>query len=220
MNEQDKAPGCYGAASVFSTDSEVCQACVAYAGCGDASLQTLEAIKNMVDVRDILKRHAAARAKARPTPTPAPKPVNASPHPTAQPAVPPKVARSTAQDKVEFALTADMTATIARIAAQNKKAADQATTLCKAGRITEARAMLPQGVNPFTESGPAYLRVVCDMLLSGGFTRSQLRVIMAQKLQWTEETAASHISLAIAILGAFRIVGKDGDRIVLHPALG
>jgi hypothetical protein len=217
----EQAPGCFGAASVYSSDSSVCQACVGYQACGAAALVTLEAIRATVDVRDLLKKHAAARAKANPAPAAPPAPVEKSPLPVKQPCVIDKpIERKTPQEKVEFSLTADMTATIARIAAQNKKAAIQATRLCEQGHMRMLRAMLPRGGNPFVESGPAYLRVVCDALIGGGFTRAQLRVDMAEKLGWTEDTAASHISQAIAILGAFRIVGKDGDKIVLHPALG
>lgn len=214
-----KAPGCYGAASVYSSDSSVCRGCVAYETCGSTSLATLESIRATVDVRDLLKRHAAARAKAEPAPV-APQPIEKRP-PPAQPRLANRqIERKTPQEKVTFELTTEMSSTIERIAAQNKKAADQATTLCKMGRINDMRAMLPKRVNPFAESGPSFLRVVCDHLINGGFTRAELRVAMAQALAWTEETAASHISMAIAILGAFRIVGKDGEKIVLHPALG
>jgi len=217
---EQKAPGCFGAASVYSQDSSVCKGCVAYDQCNSASLATLESIRATVDVRDLLKRHAVARAKAAPAPAQT-KPLEKSPIKVAQPKVANKpLTRTTAQERVTFAMTVEMTTTIERIAAQNKKAADQATTLCKMGRINDMRSMLPQRMNPFAEGGPAYLRVVCNHLINGGFTRASLRVAMAQELGWSEETAASHISMAIAVLGAFRIVGKDGDNIVLHPGLG
>jgi len=217
---EHKAPGCYGAASVYSTDSSVCKGCTAYQECGSASLETLEAIRATVDVRDLLKKHAAARAKAAPAAAPS-TPIEKRPIPVSQPRVIDKpIERKTTQEKVTFELTMEMSSTIERIAAQNKKAADQATTLCKMGRINDMRAMLPKGINPFVEGGPSFLRVVCKHLINGGFTRTGLRVAMAEELGWTEETAASHISQAIAILGAFRIVGKADDKIVLHPALG
>lgn len=217
------APGCFAAASVYSMDSAVCQACCAFKECGDASLATLQAIRNTIDVRDLLNRHSAARQKAavsRPIRT---EPIEKSPVPVAQPKLNKQIERKTPMERVKFAITPDVQAIIARIEATNKKAADQAAVLCKMNRINDMRSTLPKRINPFAAGGPSYLRVTCDALLNGGFTRASLKQKLVQELSWTEGTAASHVTMAIAVLGAFRIIGKaegsSGEKLVLHPAL-
>jgi len=219
---EQKAPGCFGAASVFSMDSAVCQACVAFKECSDASIATLQQIKATIDVRDLLAKHTSARMKheARLAPKQTPAPTAVSPLPVVQPApVTQPVERKTTMAKVIFEVSADQQNAIARISQANKKAGDQATVLCKMNRINEMRSMLPQGQNPFATTGPGFLRVACDHLINGGFTKASLRKSLMETFGWTEATAASHVSIAVAILGGFKIAAGADGKIVLHPDL-
>jgi hypothetical protein len=61
-------PGCFAAASVFAHESEVCRNCKAFTACAEESIKTLEAIKGLVNVTDLMKRHERARLSIKRTP--------------------------------------------------------------------------------------------------------------------------------------------------------
>lgn len=222
MNEvaevEKVAPGCFGAASVFSHDSAVCRGCVVFDKCGEKARQRLEEIKELVNVSDLLKRHekakklmAPVRAKraeedAAKLPQDAPK---------KKPVTTP-VERKTTVAKVSFEIDEESKNVIAKIS--NQKAAGQAVILCKSNMIEIARSELAAGRNPFATSGPRYLFVACDMLLRGGFTRASLKQEMQQQLSWTESTAASHVSIVVGLFPAFNIIEAKGDAFILSPA--
>ncbi len=219
-----QAPGCFGAASVFSMDSKVCQACPAFNVCGDASIKTLEQIRDTVNVRDLLARHAAARLRAqqgKPANV-APQPIAVSPIPVAQRApIAKPVERKTAVERVTFSISDDDQHVIAILGEQSSKTKEQAIVLCKQNKINDCRSMLPKGVNPFAKSGPSYLRVACDMLISGPVTKASLRLRLVKELSWTDNTAGSHVAIACALLYAFQITIPDGEgAFILNPALG
>lgn len=223
VEARQQAPGCFGAASVFSMDSQVCQACVAFKDCGDKAIETLEAIKSTINVADILTRHQAARQKAlanKPKPV-APQPIEQSPIPIAQPKpITKPVERKTAMQRVTFEISEADQAVIMRIGEKSVKTKEQAVVLCKQNKINAMRWNLPKGLNPFSTSGPAFLRIACDMLINGGFTKASYKARLVADLSWTDGTAGSHVAIACALLFAFGIVvGKD-DSFVLNPALG
>jgi hypothetical protein len=204
------APGCFGAASVFAVDGKVCQDCPAYAACKDASWATLQAIRDRVNVNDLLKRHEKARAAACPPESVATPAVPASqPKPVAKP-----IERTTRVVKVSFDLSGDQSTLIMKIA--NTKAQAMAVSLCKANLITGLRDKLHEGNNPFAEIGEwKHMRIACELLLTGGFTRAELLARLMADLGWTEGTARSQMAQAMAILQTFGIVRLDGDRFVL-----
>lgn len=206
---EQQAPGCFASASVYGVDSVVCQACPAYADCGDASVKTLQEIRQLVDVTDLLARHKAARAAARLKNPPQKKPVEPSTVPVSQPTTGEPIERTTAMAKVIYEITPEDQAAIDYIGSKNTKAREQAIVLCKNGKVNDMRAMLPVQRNPFTESGPKYLRVACDMLMRGGFTRASFKTQLMTELGWGEGTAASHFALASALLYSFKIAVPD-----------
>lgn len=223
--DQAQAPGCFGAASVYGTDSEICKACVAYESCGAAAYRTLEFIQSTINVRDILAKHAAARQiavarSAETTPTARGKlfphaPINTTQ--VSQPVLPLIVKRKTTVERVKYEISAEFAAIIEGI--NSVKAREVATALCESNKITECFADLPRSVNPFDTSGPHYVRITCDMLLHGGFTQAQLKKRLVTDRGMTEGGASSHSSLICAIFMAFGLmVGKDG-RFTLNPAL-
>lgn len=221
VTAQQMAPGCFGSASAYSMDSTVCQGCVAFAECGEESIKTLQSIRELVDVRDYLKRHEAARAKAGRPAAPAYKaPLAASPVTVGQPTLDEPIARATAPVRTAFAVSASDQAVIDLLGTKNVKAMEQALVLCKGGKVGEMRAGLPLQRNPFTKTGPKYLRVACDMLMRGGFTKAEYKARMVQELGWAENTAGSHVAVACALLYAFEIAIPDtSGAFVINPKL-
>lgn len=220
------APGCYGAASVYAMDSDICKACVAFAGCGEQAMSNLQAIRQQIDVSDILKRHQVALARnrnnaERPA-SPKSEPIIVSHLAVVQPSpVTKPVERVTPTERVSFDLSPADAAVIDLISQANKKTAAQAVLLAKANKIEAMRVLLPQGQNPFEQTGPSYMRVACSMLTNGGFLRSELKTALMTQLGWSDGTAATHVSIASALLFAFSITRKDHhDRFILNPALG
>ncbi|MCY1371408.1 hypothetical protein D9M69_585480 [compost metagenome] len=98
---------------------------------------------------------------------------------------------------------------IARIG--NKKARDQAIALCKANMIDRVRAALTANENPFAERGPAFLRVFCDLLLRGPFTRMQYRERLKADLSWSDGSANSHCAIAQALMTTFGFAAMSGE---------
>lgn len=218
---EQQAPGCFASASVYGADSVVCQACPAYNECGNASLKTLESIRQLVDVRDLMERHKAARQRvaARLAPPGGAKPVVASPIPVSQPAAGP-IERTTGMIKTTFDASPEDQATIDMLGNKNIKAKEQAITLCKTNRINEMREQLPIQGNPFNTSGPKYLRVACDMLIRGGFTKASFKMRLMEELGWVDTTAGSHVALACALLYSFKIASPDqSGSFTLNPDL-
>jgi hypothetical protein len=215
---QMRAPGCFGAASVYSMDSTVCGGCPTFEACGEKARETLEAIRGKINVADIMVRHQKARGlivkpeepgealAATPQPTPQPKPITAP------------VERKTAVSRIHFEVSKDQLHAVARI--ENSKGREMALILCKNGRIADMRAKLTSGVNPFALGGPSFMRVVCDMLLGGGFTRSSLCAKLMADLTWTNGTASSHVPQACQFLVAFGIAQEINGAFTLMPVAG
>lgn len=211
MATEEKAPGCFGAASVFSHDSKVCRGCIAFENCGQASLATLDRIQSMMDVRDLLKRHEKAKAKydaereAAIIATPAEEGEGLPPRRERE--VP--VERKTRMTAVNIEVDEESQTVIARIG--NKKARDQAIALCKANMIDRVREALTANENPFAERGPGFLRVFCDLLLRGPFTRSQYRERLKADLSWSDGSANSHCAIAQALMTTFGFAAMSGE---------
>lgn len=204
-----KAPACFAAASVFAHDSEVCRRCQAFGSCADASLQTLEKIKGIINVQDLLKRHEKARKASQTA-----KPTQATP--TCSPLPQKQVERKTQVAQVKFDISVNDDEVIATLPTKPKALA---ISLCKAGLIDKARKELASGINPFAERGPGFLRVAFSLLIKQGFTRKALREALQDQLGWTESTAMSHASIAVALLAAFNITQEIDGLVVLNPAL-
>jgi len=223
--QEQKAPGCFGAASVYSMDSVVCQQCPAFAQCGETAISNLEEIRQIVDVRDLLARHTAARQRAQNAalrPPAPPAPVAPSPIPVAQPKPTTQpVERKTTSARVTFDISDDDQNVLAMIGEKSVKAREQAIVLCKTNKINDMRSMLPKGINPFGESGPKFLLVACDMLLNGGFTKASFKARLMADLEWKDGTAGSHVAITCALLYSFRIITADNTgAFILNPALG
>lgn len=214
------APGCFGAASVYGSDSQICRACHAFERCGEKSIQTLEAIKASIDVRDLLARHSRTRSMAS-FQIEASRPVIPSPLPVAQPKQPKgTVERKTPVERVTFHIAVEDQDAIAVLEQKSSKVAKQALVLCKTNKINECRSHLPRGLNPFSTSGPRFFFVACDMLLNGGFTKASLKARLMKEFGWTDNTAGSHVAIAVGVLAGMGIVKLLPDNCILNPELG
>lgn len=205
---QVKAPGCFGAASVYALDGEVCKKCVAYEACGTQAQETLEAIRGKINVNDIIARHQKARIESRQAQSAPPE--SAAVASAAQPApITAPVVRKTSVQKVHFEVSADQRDAIAKIG--NCKTRELAVVLCKMNKVNSIRSSVVQGVNPFAESGPSFMRVACAALIDGGFTKASLKQRLVDELVWTDGTAGAHVAMACGFLEAFGVVvGKAG----------
>lgn len=203
------APACFAAASVFSHDSDVCRGCAQFDLCADASLRTLEAIKGIINVNDLIRRHEKARRAT----------VKAV-EPQLEAAVPQKplptqVERKAQVVKVQFEVDESEGDVIATLPV---KPQEIAIRLCKEGKLHEIRRGVAENRNALAETGPAFLRVAVDRLLAGGFTRSELREALKSELGWGDSTASSHVSMTLPLFKAFKIAQEIEGRIVLVPA--
>jgi hypothetical protein len=218
MSKPTNAPACFAAASVFSHDSEICQQCCAFEQCASASLETLEAIKGIVNVQDLLKRHAVARKVAQGAMKQADEKLKAemSPGNIKQPLMKP-VERKTRVVQVRFEISADEEHVIAMLPVKPQKVA---LSLCKTGMLERIKKGVAEGHNALVETGPEWLRVALSSLLAGGFSKSELRESLQSELGWTEGTAASHVSMASVLILAFGIGQPKDGRIVLSPTTG
>ena len=218
MNPQDNAPGCFAAASVFSHDSNICRMCMAFDACAVASLETLEAIQGIVNVKDLLKRHQSAKKLANEAIKAADEKREASMPPgNVEPPLPKKpVERKTQVLQVKFEVSSDEEAIIALLPSKPR---DIAIRMCKKGEIEALRNDIAEGRNTFAQSGPAFLRVAVALLLTGGFSKSGLRFALQTELKWSEGTAGSHVSIACALFAAFEIAQEIEGRLVLTPTV-
>lgn len=214
MEKPTNAPGCFAAASVFTHDSDVCRQCCAFDACAAAALDTLEKIRGVIDVSDLLKRHDKVKQAARK--------IIKSNDEKAAAALPPgnnkpplvPAERKTEVVKITFDTSADEENVIATLPV---KARPIALSICKTGMLSRIKKDLREGRNALVESGPGWLRVAIDRLLAGGFVRSELREAMRQELGWEDSSAAPHTSMAVALFAAFGIIQETEGRFVLVP---
>lgn len=227
MEKPIHAPGCFAAASVFSHDSNICKACSAFAPCSEASVETLKRIQGLVNVEDLLKKHSVAKAKyqalgqvkfdAVPPANKFAEAAKIAIESREQPKMPVEpVERHTEKVKVMVEIDATTNDIIAKLPVKPR---DLAVTLCKRGTLDTMRGDLSAGRNPFATSKPEFMRVVCDALLNGGFTKPQLKKLFMEKLKWGDGTAGSHVAIACALITAFGIVQENEGKLILAPAL-
>ncbi|WP_297478266.1 hypothetical protein [Ferrovum sp.] len=211
MTRPQSAPGCFAAASVFSHDSNICNACIAFAQCATESIKTLESIKEMVCVTDIIKQHQKAkkkteghRSKSLVEDLPVVEPVDGMP-----------VNRTTPLSKITFEIDEDQNQALAKIT--NSKGKEQFVVLCKRGLIDDMKRDLSHRVNTFDKGGPKHFRTVVRLLLNGGCTKSEFRRALIDDHQWSDSAASSHVSMLWPGLIAFGLAIEVESRLVLIP---
>lgn len=218
MEAPMNAPGCFAAASVFCHDSEVCRQCCAFDACSSAALNTLEKIKGVVNVKDLLKRHEKARRVSQAAIKKADEEREATlpPGNLQQPLMKP-VKRKTQVTTVAFDVSAKDDAIIAKLPVKSQQIA---VALCKRGMLDAIQRGMQEGRNALDENGPAWLRVALTLLLRGGCTKSELRESIRQELNWAESSAGPHASMAWVLLTAFGVAQETEGRLVPAPVTG
>lgn len=196
-------PGCFASASIYSSDSKVCQACPAAALCADAALETLKRIRATVNVDALIAKHRVARPAS---PLVQPKPQAQTPAQTQQMLL----------DRVLLTLGAEDQAAIKRMS--NAKAQQIAVTLLANGELAQAKRRLAQGQHPMTTGRPKWLAEHFAALIeaNGQVERSTLRQAMGQRMQWNKQTADPHTSMFVAIGVGLRLVDFDGATITIR----
>ena len=216
MEKPVNAPGCFAAASVFSHDSEVCRNCCAFDACAAAALETLQAIRSIVNVDDLLKRHARAKKISRDAIQAADAEVAASQPPdNNQPPLPQTVERKTQVASVTFETSADEEQIIATLSSSNSK--KLAIALCKTGAIQRIKKGVQEGRVALSDKSPSYLRVALTTLISSGFTKSELCEVYMRELGLAEGSARSHVSFLYPVLAAFGVGQEIEGRLVATP---
>lgn len=214
-------PGCFGAASVFSHDSTVCQQCPSFTECASESLARLQSMSERIDVSDLIKKHTRAQAIARPN--------RAERHQSdetrdtrivqrAQPIEP--IQRKTRLETVTFEIDSATGEAIALIG--NKKASAQALLLCKSMTVDMTLKDLNAGVNPFPPT-PKWLHLVGEMLNPSRaslypVTKASIKAEFMGQLGWKDQTAASHVSIASAMIVGLGIAVERDCQFVLSPS--
>lgn len=209
MNIQrpNDAPACFGAASVFAHDSETCRACVAFEACSQESLNTLEKIKGIIDVRDLMRRHELARSQS--------KIVRAKKDTSPADTALTTVTRKTPTDKTVMAqISTDHENVILGLKTKGKV---EALRLCRSGAIDRAKVELHQGINTFATGAPRYIASAAQLLIYGGFTKRSLCECYVKELGWAETSAAPHVSIVIGVFVGFGIAQEKDKVFTLAP---
>ena len=229
MEKPSDAPACFAAASVFAHESAMCKRCCAYDACTDASYETLQAVQTRVDVRDLLRKHQAARAIMGKLPEPN------------EPTLAPKAETDEAQ-KRPFKPRLPTIERKTRVAYQAEAFTDHEQELLSQSRNKHTKALakllwsvgltatliyteLRKGTNPCDDAAPRYFSVLCDLLIRGEVTRPLLREELEKRGAksgggQSPSTAASHASFLFEFVKLFGIAQEKSGALVLSPIPG
>jgi hypothetical protein len=172
-------PNCFGLPSLIHREAPHCAACPFVNECERVALNKALALGVYIKIPDVI-----ARLKSR---------GNNNGQPTAVTGVAP-LTRTTSGEKLNLALTVTDHDLLARMPAKVRVKVEQ---MMKRGQDLAGREALKRGENPFPFVGSQYQHVACEMLLAGGFTRSELRRRFMDRLGWTEGTAYPHVTTVV-----------------------
>ncbi len=214
------APGCYAAPSVFAQDSAVCQQCPAFDACSAACLDTLKALRDKINIEDILSRHRHVKAASIERATPeAAKPDFSKFLPPMRKPPEQKVERKTPRVAFATELSPQHESIIGTI--PQKNARELAAKWVKKGRLEHIRAELAARRNPFADQKVNHEFVACELLVAGPVTKLALKKAFMKRLgnrqPWDEATASSHVGIVLPVLVAFGIAIETDQGFMLNP---
>lgn len=192
-------PGCFGSVMSYDSSDAICIACEHKVDCEEKSYATLSVLREKIATPAISKVRDKERVNAG-------QPVSSE-----EPSE-----RKAARPRGDHKLTREHLNIVKSITAV--KPAKCALNLFKRGidGLYIQRA-LRVGHNPFVKEPPHYLSVACRMLMNGGFTRRELSSALQQDkaTAMKEKTAASHVSIAVALLPAIGVAYETDGRFIL-----
>lgn len=194
--------GCFGALTVFGHDDKACERCANTVECAEKVREVMPLISERVDISDIVMTHRNGMIEAGQSEN-LPESANVQAQPTG---------RKTAVRKVKYALNAEQKALCETLP---KKAAKILDTLIRNGKFSGMLTLPQRGINPFRDGSPNWLEVAFDALIAGGFSKSELRELLMEKLQWAENTAYPHVTKTVAILTAIGVADEEAGRFTL-----
>lgn len=217
------APGCFSSPSVFSQDSDICRSCATFDECAQACIETLQQLRDQINVEHLLARHKNARqATIESAPTPERAPLNFHKFMPSIKKPEQKVERQVRPEQSVCDVSPEDQIIIATL---NKKSQELAITWCKRGLIAKIRDDMREGRNPFaSEPRLSHCGVVCSELLNGTVTRASLKKAFMTRLgakrPWDEGTASAHVGIAMPVLIAFGIAQETSEGWVVSPQIG
>lgn len=215
------APGCYASPSVHSQDSTICQQCPAFQACDSACMKTLQALRDKINIEDILARHRQAKASSIESAAPAViKPDFSKFMPSVKkPAQ--KVERKAPRAENTTEVSAEQAAVINPI--PQKNARELAVKWIKKGQFDHICTELAARRNPFADAKVNHEFIVCEALVAGLVTKAALKKAFMKRLgnrkPWDEATASSHVGIVLPVLVAFAIAIETPEGFMLNPSL-
>jgi hypothetical protein len=215
------APGCYASPSVFSQDSTICQQCPAFESCGSACIETLKALRDKINIEDILARHRQVKASsAEPAVSVAIKPDFSRFMPSIKKPEQ-KVERRAPRAENTTEVSAEQEAIINTV--PQKNARELAFKWIKKGQLDHIRTELAARRNPFASAKVNHEFIVCEALVAGPVTKTALKKAFMKRLgarqPWDEATASSHVGIVLPVLVAFAIAIETPEGFALNPSL-
>ena len=195
-------PGCFGSPSVFSVDSNICRNCASGAACQPKAHETLERIKNSVDVRDLIARHEKIKSAVQAR-NPRPHPGNPVTWRDLPAQNTKQVARSTERVKTEYEISPLEMALLEKCPDSVQKVA---IDLLKKGYKTNFVAALKQHKNPFAGYSLNFIEIAGDLLLNGVFTRDDYMQRLQRITKAQEASCRSKVSIGVAVLKALMLI--------------
>lgn len=197
------APGCYGHASSFSHTSKTCGVCPAFSTCEVKVAEKLKSMSKKVDLTDFIIRHDSASLLAG---------IPIVHETDVQIDSKKPIKRTQPVKKVNRVYTADEEAIMKSLP---KKVVVFGKQLIDSGLDKIALKTLLGGSNPFPYDGKRFLHLASKLLLNDGFTRQELKALYMTN-GMSDGTAASHVSMAVALFKAFKITVETGNKITLN----
>lgn len=202
MNE----PGCYGMIVAYSDSTDTCSQCGHKQRCSVIVAQALDFIAEKMDVSDLvyIANRDTGFAKVRDQ--------------TELSLVTDRIERKT-KVAYRFELSDEQRRIISYIKGKYSKAERLIRSMFKNG--IDLKEALRRNINPYRGlSKHAYMDIVCEKLLNGGFTRSELRTAFSDAYEWNYGTANSHVLICTHTLTALDVVREnESGKFILQESI-
>ncbi len=199
LPEVTKPLHCFGSATTFNLNSSSrCHTCKDKVQCGSVALTSMGLLKHTTDIADIYTNLATQFSELVPHLT------DAGNYKVVFRGAEPKrsVGRLKRRDltKAEQALLDTMPVKVAK----------RMRPLMRAGIFAQLKERFQSGENPFPVEENNFLHEFASrLLMNGSIKKAEAGSIFAKQYSWTPATAASHVSVAVAV---FMVLGLTEDR--------